>query len=171
MPLRAIYLVLALALCGRSQPATPHPPLSVVSAWMIFSIDSFVHPCRQICTCNQSPVDTGLITVLIWHPAAFLVLARTHTSSHSSGGISEIKNEPSSPWLLRGSLQSSADEAEDKGFSRSGRQKGTHQICSDIVDDSLRLCHRGRYRCLPNPPACLLWSAVFTPGHARPVSP
>lgn len=30
------------------------------------------------CTCNQSPVDAGLITVLIWHPAAFIVLARTH---------------------------------------------------------------------------------------------
>lgn len=90
MPLRAIYLVLALALCSRSWPTSPSH-LSVVSAWMIFSIDSFVHPCRQICTCNQSPVDTGLITVLIWHPAAFLVLARTHTANHRRGGISELK--------------------------------------------------------------------------------
>ena len=71
------WLWLSAAEAGQSPP-TPFPSLcSVVSAWMIFSIDSFVHPPRQICTCNQSPVDTGLITDLIWHPAAFLVLART----------------------------------------------------------------------------------------------
>lgn len=117
MPLRAIYLVLALALCSRSWPTSPSL-LSVVSAWMIFSIDSFVRPRRQICTCNQSPVDTSLITVLIWHPAAFLVLARTRTANHRRGGISLLKMS-----LLRWSCcaKPRISEAEEKGFSRSGR--------------------------------------------------
>lgn len=118
---------------------------------MIFSIDSFVHPCRQICTCNQSPVDTGLITVLIWHPAAFLVLTRTE---YSSGGISEIKNEPWSPRLARGYLQSAADRAANKGFSRSGRQKRKEDIKSGATVPRRR-CHRGWYRCRPGPPARL----------------
>lgn len=79
-PLAAIYLILAVALCSRSQ----HPPPTffscppVVSAWMILCIDSFVHSCRRICTCNRSPVDIGLITALSWHPAA-------SPSSHEPG--------------------------------------------------------------------------------------
>lgn len=52
------------------------PP--VVSAWMMLCIDSFVHSCRRICTCNRSPVDIGLITALSWHPAA-------SPSSHEPG--------------------------------------------------------------------------------------
>lgn len=186
MPLRAIYLVLALALCSKSQPTSPSL-LSVVSAWMIFSIDSFVHPCRQICTCNQSPVDTGLITVLIWHPAAYLVLARTHTANHRRGGISELKMSlhPCGCCMKTTYLQRSADESEKKRFLRiqgqenasesaeEGKYSPKLQLHRQSFDDSSRLCHRGRYHCLLNPPACLPWSptvTVFTPRHAKAVS-
>lgn len=104
-----------------AEAANP-PFFSVVSAWMIFSIDSFVHPCRQICTCNQSPVDSGLITVLIWHPAAFLVLIWTCAANlgGGSGGVAELKM---SYGCCSYCVQSGGDEAEKKGFLRTQGQE------------------------------------------------
>ncbi|CAB1443774.1 unnamed protein product [Pleuronectes platessa] len=46
---------------------------------------------RQICTCNQSPVDTGLITDLIWHPAAFSLSSHEpHAAERRRGAIMSI---------------------------------------------------------------------------------
>lgn len=185
----AICLVLALICCRKNPP--PTPPLSVVSAWMIFSIDSFVHPCGQICTCNQSPVDTGLITVLIWHPAACRVLARTQKGNHR-GGFSELKMSLhpcccTSTTHLQNSTAASVTKRRTAvcwdGFKvkrqvifarhTDDRAKAKHRPEWFIADSSSLLCHAGRYRCLHNPPACLLRSVmatVFTRRHARAVS-
>lgn len=135
---------------------------------MIFSIDSFVHPCRQICTCNQSPVDSGLITVLIWHPAAFLVLIWTCAANlgGGSGGVAELKM---SYGCCSYCVQSGGDEAEKKGFwglkvrRTINRRKTASPVTSSIIGDSSRLCHVGRYHCLLNPQrACRdLWHLLF----------